>query len=48
MKNATQSKEVAHRINDAYLFKVLKIEKNNIIESHVPMIKNFQINEINK
>lgn len=46
LKNASQSKETAHRINDAYLFKVLKIEKNNIIESHVPMIKNFQINEI--
>jgi len=47
LKNATQSKEIAHRINDAYLFKVLKIEKNNIIESYVPMIKNFEVNEIN-
>lgn len=47
LKNFNQSKETAHRINDAYLFKVLKIEKNNIIESYVPMIKNFEVNEIN-
>ena len=47
LKNFNQSKEIAHRINDAYLFKVLKIEKSNIIQSYVPMIKNFEINEIN-
>jgi lipopolysaccharide transport system ATP-binding protein len=47
LKNFNRSKETAHRINDAYLFKVLKVEKNNIIESYVPMIKNFEINEIN-
>ena len=46
LKNFNKSKDIAHRINDAYLFKVLKIEKTNLIQSYVPMIKNFRINEI--
>jgi len=43
----TQKKNIAHKINDAYLFKVLKKENNNIIQSHIPMIEGFKINEIN-
>jgi lipopolysaccharide transport system ATP-binding protein len=46
-KNFNKTKEIAHRVNDSYLFKVLKLDKNNIIQSHVPMIKDIQINEIN-
>lgn len=46
LENFNSTKEIAHKINDAYLFKVLKLDKKNIVQSHVPMIKDFKINEI--
>lgn len=47
LKDYGTSKTIAHKINDAYLFQVLKSKKNHIIQSHVPMIKNFKTDEIN-
>jgi len=47
LENFSQKKNIAHKLNDAYLFKVMKKEKNNIIQSHVPMLEGFRINEIN-
>lgn len=40
-------REISHRINDAYLFKVIKEEKKMIIQSHVSMIKGFSLNVAN-
>jgi len=46
LKNFNISRDVAHKINDAYLFKIVKHDKDNIIQSHVPMLKGFEIHEI--
>ena len=40
------NRNITHKINDSYLFKVSKIEKDNIIQSHVPMIKSCTYYEV--
>jgi len=42
----SSQKIINHRVDDIYLFKVLPIEKDYIIQSHVPMIKDYKLDEI--
>ncbi|WP_457743511.1 ABC transporter ATP-binding protein [Sulfurimonas sp.] len=47
LSNFNKDKNIENKINDAYMFKVLKQDKHNITQSHVAMIEGFEINEIN-
>jgi lipopolysaccharide transport system ATP-binding protein len=46
LKNFNKGKFFANKINDSYMFKVLKNENVNIIQSYVPMVKGYELLEV--
>jgi len=46
-RDFTYERLIAHKCVDSYILRVEKIEKTNIIQSHVALIKDFKINEVN-
>jgi lipopolysaccharide transport system ATP-binding protein len=48
LKNINRDKYFAHKIFDGYMFKVIKSDNKNIIQSHVSMVKGYELYEVDE